>query len=405
MTGVLLLYALSCSVALYGLGIALERIASARRRSRRRGWLVVLGLTALLPALALQSATRTTAAGPAPAHGAVEAHRDVRTAAPTPAVRLLPVVRPLALVPALPPGWNDRLHRSAAAAAAIGLAAVLLASCGFQAWVRRLPTRVVAGERVRVAHRFGPAAAGGAVPQILLPDWALSCSVEDQRLIVAHERAHVDARDPDWLLVALLLAAVQPWNPVVWGMLRRLRVAMELDCDARVLAHDQFEPARVRAYGLLLLDTARRASRGSPLVPALGGASRSLHRRLIAMTAPRHARPVSPRLMLAAAFSGAVALSLSLGAQTPPQVVRRSAPSDSVPRVVPAQPQRKEIVGIRPRGAREFRPVELDRSTTPPRVVLKNAPAGGYPVFEPSRSTRRKTPPQVVRPARDSTRP
>jgi hypothetical protein len=39
--------------------------------------------------------------------------------------------------------------------------------------------------------------------------------------------------------VALLVAVLVPWNLPVWRQLRRLRLAMEVDCDARVLRGGQ----------------------------------------------------------------------------------------------------------------------------------------------------------------------
>ena len=43
-------------------------------------------------------------------------------------------------------------------------------------------------------------------------------------------------RDPLVLHAAALLALVTPWNLALWWLNRRLRLAVELDCDARVLA-------------------------------------------------------------------------------------------------------------------------------------------------------------------------
>jgi hypothetical protein len=59
------------------------------------------------------------------------------------------------------------------------------------------------------------------------------------------------------LTVATLLVALLPWNlPLMW-MLRRLRFAMEVDCDARVV-HKGADP---NDYGLALLYVSERQSR------------------------------------------------------------------------------------------------------------------------------------------------
>ncbi|UUZ52386.1 hypothetical protein LP419_22985 [Massilia sp. H-1] len=44
------------------------------------------------------------------------------------------------------------------------------------------------------------------------------------------------ARDPQLLGLALLVLVAMPWNLPMWWQLRRLRHAIEVDCDARVLA-------------------------------------------------------------------------------------------------------------------------------------------------------------------------
>ena len=53
-----------------------------------------------------------------------------------------------------------------------------------------------------------------------------------------HEREHQRARDPLLLHAAAVGALVMPWNPAVWWMLSRLKLAVEMDCDARVFARD-----------------------------------------------------------------------------------------------------------------------------------------------------------------------
>ena len=52
--------------------------------------------------------------------------------------------------------------------------------------------------------------------------------------------------------LASLALIVMPWNPALWWQMLRLRVAVELDCDARVL-----RDADARSYGDLLLEVAR----------------------------------------------------------------------------------------------------------------------------------------------------
>lgn len=138
----------------------------------------------------------------------------------------------------------------------------------------------VDGVRVRVAPRTGPAVVGLFRPDIVLPAWLLDAPLADRRLVLAHEREHVRAHDHVLLAFASLATALLPWHPAVWWVARRLRLAIELDCDARVLKGG----ARVAAYGSLLVEMAGRCAPLPAPAAALAEAPTHLERRLIAMT-------------------------------------------------------------------------------------------------------------------------
>jgi TonB family protein len=128
---------------------------------------------------------------------------------------------------------------------------------------RRWRAAELDGGEVWLTRDTGPAALGVRRGMVVLPSWALQLSDNVRSLLLAHEREHVRAGDPRLLFGGLLCVAAMPWNPVVWVQLLRLRNAIELDCDARVLARG----ADPRAYGTLLLEVGRR--RGAmPLVMA-----------------------------------------------------------------------------------------------------------------------------------------
>lgn len=183
--------------------------------------------------------------------------------------------------------------RTLPAAAGIVWLAASLATLGALGWSRRrlrmacgpCVGRRVAGVRVLVSERAGPMVLGLLEPQIILPRWALEAP-EDCGLIVRHEREHVLAGDPWLLALASLAVAAMPWSPALWWQHRRLRLAVETDCDARVLAGGE---SRHR-YGRLLLSTATRPLIRPAATLAWGGPSSHLERRLLAMTAqhPRH---------------------------------------------------------------------------------------------------------------------
>jgi beta-lactamase regulating signal transducer with metallopeptidase domain len=162
----------------------------------------------------------------------------------------------------------------------------------------------VEGEPVLLAPMTGPAVIGTLRPQIVVPEWSLTLSAEQRALMIEHERQHVRAKDPLVLHAAAMVALLMPWNMAAWWLNRRLRLAIELDCDARVLArgHDP------RAYGTLLVDVCARRSSGSPfLAPALFERTSSLATRILSMY-PQRPRFPRARLALGAAIAIAVTL-------------------------------------------------------------------------------------------------
>jgi hypothetical protein len=158
------------------------------------------------------------------------------------------------------------------------------------------------GTRVRIAPAVGPAVVGVMRPQIVVPRWLLGCSVSEQQLVLAHEREHLRARDHLLLGAGSLLVALVPWHPAAWWMLARLRLAIELDCDARVLRGGV--PART--YGTLLIDLADRCTGFRVGATALADEGSHLERRLLAMKTNRTKRP----LLRASALGTAAALAL-----------------------------------------------------------------------------------------------
>ncbi|MEX2571596.1 MAG: M56 family metallopeptidase [Gemmatimonadota bacterium] len=133
--------------------------------------------------------------------------------------------------------------------------------------------------RVRVAPNSGPAVSGVLAPEVVVPRWLLDAAPEDQRLAVAHEVAHIRARDPLLLLLGWLIVAAVPWNPAAWWLLSRLRSGIEIDCDARVLRGG----TRGDRYGFFLIDVAARSQAPLPGAAALIGRRSHLERRLLAM--------------------------------------------------------------------------------------------------------------------------
>jgi TonB family protein len=188
----------------------------------------------------------------------------------------------------------------------------------------------VNGVPVLVAQQDGPAVIGVLHPSIVLPRWALDLEPHAIDLMIRHERQHGAARDPLLMHLAGLALLAMPWNPAAWWMVARLRLAVEIDCDARVLfqaAADRSNvPPEASRYGeLLLAVAARRSPRRRALVaPALLEHASSLRRRISAMY-PRH-RPLRRLRAVAAGTAAAVLFAIALVLPAPRLLAHPSTP-------------------------------------------------------------------------------
>jgi TonB family protein len=213
----------------------------------------------------------------------------------------------------------------------VGRAVILLWALGSLVLCVRLVRALMALHRLRLAAQrhtvdgtevllsddLGPATIGVRRQSVVVPRAVLDLEEPLRRLLLRHECEHRAARDP-WLLLAGSVAVVLfPWNAALWAIAYRLRLAVEIDCDARVLAAG----GDAVRYGRLLLLFAQR-HRAAPLVLTLAAPPSQLERRITAM----RTRFVRPRpLQLAGAGVLAVlgaAGACSAGAPDAPSVAR-----------------------------------------------------------------------------------
>jgi len=117
---------------------------------------------------------------------------------------------------------------------------------------------IVDGVRVLVTDKLGPATVGVLRSRVLVPRWVLALPKLQRRYVLHHEEQHRKSHDSLVLFVASLTLILMPWNIALWWQLRRLSLAVELDCDNRVVS----TLGNARAYGELLLKVAEAASRG-----------------------------------------------------------------------------------------------------------------------------------------------
>ncbi len=261
---------------------------------------------------------------------------------------LLPAHGPVAPLPSLPAGYTlqaiapMRVTSSASsgsslgdlllmgwAAASLALVVVLVVAAVHLGRRRRgWSRRRVDGVDVLLSRSVGPAAVGIWRGAVVVPEWALELDPDRRRLLVRHEAEHVRAGDPRLALGALLVCALVPWNPVMWWQLRRLRLALELDCDARVLRGG----GDARRYGSLLLEVGQRRA---AFALGLAEPKSMLERRIRMITRTTTGRRTLRALALGAASALTLALALSCEAPKETTVeptapgVDAGAPADS----------------------------------------------------------------------------
>jgi len=176
--------------------------------------------------------------------------------------------------------------------------AYLVATSRRRARDQRRPA-IVDGVPVVVTDGLGPATVGLLRSRVLVPRWVLALPGMQRRYVLRHEEEHRKAHDAHLLFLASLPLLLMPWNAALWWLIRRLCLAVEMDCDNRVVAALGDAPA----YGELLLRVAQASSRGPRLQPAFLGGMGSLERRLTALVAPTRLRQFQQYMMPALAFA------------------------------------------------------------------------------------------------------
>lgn len=256
--------------------IAAERLIAIGGQARRFVWLVTMILTACWPLISPLSLLLRRFAAPAMASS-----------------QLLSVRRISAFVVA-PPAWEISSRSMLALlllwalCSVVLLARIVVAASYARRHKRSWRETFIDGVRVHVAPDIGPAVVGLHDVHIILPEWVLETNPEVRALVLRHELEHRQARDPYALLFANIITALIPWNPALWFQARRLRLAIEMDCDTRVL---RAFPAWREYARLLLAMSQQRSPASSQLAPALFENPSNLERRIVAMRRTRVSPP------------------------------------------------------------------------------------------------------------------
>src|SRR5579859_2636248 len=288
-------YVLLVAVLLGLAALSCEASALLRRKGTRWLWGLSIAASLALP-FAISSITvqlpNLTRAAPQPQGGAV-ALRQMTESALSPA-HWVAAAGPDALVLSSP--VSALLTWAWAASSALMLLGLLVSGLRLRRLRRGWQSERVAGQPVLVSDEVGPAVVGLLDPVIVVPRWLLNSPRAEQELVIAHEQSHLEANDAPLLLAALCLVVCMPWNLPLWWQLRRLRRAVEVDCDARVLrrGHD------VGRYGETLLAVGERHSSRIAVVAAMTESKSFLEQRIRTM------------LRKKAKFAGVSALALLL---------------------------------------------------------------------------------------------
>jgi hypothetical protein len=295
----IMVYAMAMAAALSVVGLCLERLATLRGLPRRTAWIVALLLSVLLPPIMILRA-EPLAEPPVPTlEPQLSAFEGVRT---VPRAASLPTAMPVEAPPAPPPGRAWRLLRlSDGSLLAAWACASLLAALYLFAAHLRLRHRISGWQHttlheqpVFISETTGPALVGAFHPRLVIPRWLLDEPHATRSLILEHERQHIAAHDPLLIRAVAVLLAVLPWNLPLWWQWRRLRQAIELDCDSRVLRTG----VAPQVYGEVLLAVVGRATRMSSAMVAMSEPVSALERRIQNLL-PDPVRHVATQTMVA----------------------------------------------------------------------------------------------------------
>lgn len=189
-------------------------------------------------------------------------------------------------------GWpeSDALYHQVVAPISFACSVALLAWGAVSAlWLRRIVATseelsrrkndemLVDGIEVIVTDSLGPATVGFWRSRLLLPRWVLALPRMRREYVLRHEEEHRKAHDSRLLAAASVAVSLVPFNLPLWWQLWRLRLAVETDCDRRVVA----ALGDPNAYAELLLSVACAARHGPRLQPSFLGRPGMLERRLI----------------------------------------------------------------------------------------------------------------------------
>jgi beta-lactamase regulating signal transducer with metallopeptidase domain len=314
-------YALAIAALIAVAALAAEQALRIARRQTRWVWAAALVGSVVLPLIAprLQIAATTATE---------RQHRELLAALGQPArmgTTALPWTASSAPIVTSSPSLSDWLLIAWAASSLTLACAVGLSRWHLHQRLRHSRSMTLAGTSVFVTDNVGPAVVGLITPRIYVPSWLLDADAATQAMVMEHEREHVRGLDPQLLAAALLLLVLLPWNLPLWWQLRRLRFAIEVDCDARVLSGGR----DAKTYGAVMLNAATHSSSPVLVAASLSEPASFLERRIRIMMATRKKHWLLSAALL---FGGSMSLlTVAATVDAPPTGASPKAHGDSLP--------------------------------------------------------------------------
>ncbi len=227
---------------------------------------------------------------------------------------------------------------------------------------RKWQPQRLAGNDVLLSESTGPAVTGFLGGRIVVPQWLLGWERESQQLVVRHELEHVRAHDPVLRLFATLVCVAAPWNLPLWWQRRRMELAIELDCDRRVLAH---YPNRER-YGRLLLEVAEAGFGDRSRLPAFSHPASALEWRIRMILTPH-----GPRAYMRSALTLIVATGVVVVAQScsGPDAPDADYVTGLITEDVVAPELTEDVVGVAPELTEDEQVITTPEETRPRQVA------------------------------------
>ena len=271
----------TCVAVLLALGaIFLERPLRGHITRTRVLWIGILAGALVWPSAVVMLARRSAGerAGP------IDSLRPFAASPIAMPEAAAPSFAPAVTLPAVVPAsaTTDRIVRGIAIAGPLLVLAVLLVEMvRIGRARRRWHPYVIDSVPVLLSDNFGPAIVGVLHPEIVIPAWALTLPRDQRALMLAHEAEHLATHDSRWLGLAFVAVLIAPWNIGLWWLMRRFRLAMEVDCDRRVLQRGY----DLEQYGNLLIRIGRHGAGRSLLAAGFAERRSMLRARLDCMTA------------------------------------------------------------------------------------------------------------------------